>query len=1260
MLKKQQWLGMMVVTLLWLLPGLALAAPVPMATVRTVSGKVLLRGKGKASLVDLPARKALYAGDIVRTGPNGKVTLLFSDGAQVRLRANTSIEVTAPVGVGNGKQSLFRALGGEVWARLRPGNAVQTRTVALGVRGTEVNLSVAPEDGTTTLTVIEGEVEFWNEFGEVVVGAAQQSTARAGAAPTAPVTVQNAGLIIEWTLDLDRAAIPHEKFFISLDPQAVTAELNLRQRRVRATPDDADARRNYGDALFDSRKFEEALKEYEEANRLVPGRPATLTRRGYALLALDRLDDALASFRAASGMLSQQPRVLSASLDLSGARAEMTAPGGAAYPPALVGLAWSALQHGRPMHAQAAAEQAVAAVQTVAAAQATASGQQVSAPATMAEASAVEAHVALGVSLMRQPGKLADAIQHLESALRGAPAQYHYQARAWLALAHMAQNDPEAALREARLATQLQPHSGLAHGNLALVYFFSGQANEARREAQTAVELNPDSPAARVALGQALLAQGDVDAATRTAAQAVALDPHLAPARYLLGVANASRRDYSHAESELKEGLRLAPDFLPAASALARVYNGMGRQNDAVVVLTDLLPRQRNTDAVLGALGAVYYEQGKYADAETQYRAALQKKPESALYHAELARTLIYSNRLNAAIEAGQTAVRLAPNVGQYHAILGLAYDFSRLDSQAEREFRTALTFEPQNALALAQLAYKHTGADLRPRANSFTQAFLFDPAVSRQLLRGGVNTELTPATGSDGQRNLNLTQRLTAADGKLNSFGFLNRNEDDGARRNDDNTTFDLAQFLTYVPGPRTNLYVTLQHARTRQGLAGSASTPDFDDRSSFRFGDAQLAGRQRLGAGKYLWLGLRGNDSRSTVTDPDFNSFIDRGTGLIDPGTGFIDRGTGAPVQRQRFDSSALVPELRFDVALNPASSHAGLLTFGLAHANTKFDRRRDLIVPIGSGLAQGTLLEKSETSLAYGQLTQRLGDRLSFIAQLRAQHVDTDQTVGVNIPGRPIIIRNNSHMYLLPSLLTTYQSDKRTAVRLSLNQRLTEPTSSTFAPTETLLTTQASALPFGIPETMHLAQLDVERYLGDRDFVKLFLFRTTANNLTIGGTDLLGFGGGLPALNAPLLQLARWEGTGAGFRYERQIGRTLFANLGFTLRRTTADAFSTAPYEPKRLGSFELNHIGPSGNKAGVRLRHVGSFFQDRGPLVTGRPLFGSQNYVDLLLAREASVSNELFLNVTNLFNSSQVQFNDFPTGQRQLQFGMTRRF
>ncbi|MDQ3812702.1 MAG: TonB-dependent receptor, partial [Armatimonadota bacterium] len=559
-----------------------------------------------------------------------------------------------------------------------------------------------------------------------------------------------------------------------------------------------------------------------------------------------------------------------------------------------------------------------------------------------------------------------------------------------------------------------------------------------------------------------------------------------------------------------------------------------------------------------------------------------------------------------------------------------------------------------QNALALAFLADKNAG-DPRAEASSLTQSFLFDPAIATQLLRGGITTEITPRVGERGERNFHLTNQTTGADGALHAYGLLNRAEDDGARPYDDFSSWNGEEHVTYQAGSRTNVYGNVRLARTEQELAGPASAPVSDDQRGFRYHQGQLAARRRLGAGRTLWLGMFGNSSRSETQDPGLNSFFDPITGL--------------PVRRHDFTSSALLPELRFDYALDPDAPRASLLTLGVAGARTRFNGDLNLFNAIASASGTRRFRQEDETLLAYAQWAQRINQRLSLTSQLRWQRLDQTRTSLIQAPGIASIptTQSSAPSRLLPSLLATYQADRRTTLRLFANRRVVDVRPGLFTPEETLLTTEPGALPAGTPETMRLLQLDAERYLSSRGFLKLFLFHTTADNVLIGGSDLTGFSSGLPDAGAPSLRLGEWRGRGVGARYEHQLSHHLFANAGLVLRQTSNfnPAFNTvydnqtAPYEPRRLGHVELNYVGSGGNKIGVRLRHAGSFFAD-SPLLLGRPRFPARTYVDLRLAKEPSVHAEFFINVTNLFDRSQIAFHDFPIGQRRIEFGMTRRF
>ena len=361
--------------------------------------------------------------------------------------------------------------------------------------------------------------------------------------------------------------------------------------------------------------------------------------------------------------------------------------------------------------------------------------------------------------------------------------------------------------------------------------------------------------------------------------------------------------------------------------------------------------------------------------------------------------------------------MRLAPEVGQYHAILGLAYDFARLEAQSEREFRTALIYDPTNALAMARLALRNGNNDLRPSSASLTQAFVQDPAISQQLLRGGIHTELTPAGGTQGANTIGLTQRFTADDGKFNSLSLFNREAGAGTRTNDDSKGYSTGQFLTYAPSPRTNIGVVLRAASTQNGLRGPDSRPDTDDRSRFRGGDLGIAARQRLSAASDLWIGVRGAQGKNTVRDPRGNSF-----GLAN---------SDLNIARQDVESNGLLPELRYDLRVGRGTARApGTFTFGLARARTKFDLSANVPLPVTGQQGQFFADETTVTNLAYGQYAGRFGQRFSLIGPTaRAGAISVRKTAA-----RPFSRRINWRR--------ASWTIKRTFCRVSW--RLTRPTS------------------------------------------------------------------------------------------------------------------------------------------------------------------------------------------------------------------------
>lgn len=197
----------------------------------------------------------LVPGQSVRTGRASRLALLLSDRTQIRLHENTVLDIEA-VGPAprSAAQSKFRQRAGRAWVQSKtPPKALQwqTPTAIAGIRGTDWEMAVA-EDGTSTLSVFSGEVEFANELGRVSVAGDQQAVAAPGQAPV-KLTVRNLKERIQWVTAYRMA--PWR--FVALDGDGLPS---LRQRLADTT---APAAR--GRILADLGRWPEAEQAFAAA-----------------------------------------------------------------------------------------------------------------------------------------------------------------------------------------------------------------------------------------------------------------------------------------------------------------------------------------------------------------------------------------------------------------------------------------------------------------------------------------------------------------------------------------------------------------------------------------------------------------------------------------------------------------------------------------------------------------------------------------------------------------------------------------------------------------------------------------------------------------------------------------------------------------------------------------------------------------------------------------------------------------------------------
>ena len=622
------------------------AAPRAVATVIAMRGALTVQSRGVGPFLPLGPQAALSAGDVIHTGPDGEAALLFRDGQQIKLNANSSLRITGSTPARR-EQSLFQALLGVIWAHLRPGQKVEAPSANVVVRGTEILLDVTP-NGTTTLTVTEGDASFFNTQGTVEVTAGQRSIARPGQAPTPPVAVDVSGLIA-WTADV--VGLPLE-FEMPPSPPGlpdaagVFVRLGQVKRRQgdlpgalaafaeaeRLSPDNGEARVGTALTYLSQGRMTEARAALEP----VRGLATALAVLGLADLHGGSSADAVRNLKAA---LAQDPKLAPARALLAlayltrnarpdaerEAREAVTQQPDSAQTEGT--LAMVLFFEGQLKAAEAASRQAVrlnpqSPFALLAEGRALLAQQQPDAARTAYENAAALApylwlvHQELGLVYLRldMPKKAAE--EYRIALIRNSASS---DAHTGLGLALERQGLFAEAEREHRQAITLDPNNVAAHGNLAALLIARGRLDEARLELETGVRTAPDRGILYARLAELSLYRQDLFAAQEFARRAVRLLPDSAVAHYELGRVYLEQERTVQAEQEFRQATTLDRQFAAARFALGLTEETAEAGRDPSQPLGAIAAASQS-----GASGALNIQNLQTAGAEERIQAAIQ------------------------------------------------------------------------------------------------------------------------------------------------------------------------------------------------------------------------------------------------------------------------------------------------------------------------------------------------------------------------------------------------------------------------------------------------------------------------------------------------------------------------------------------------------------------------------------------------------------------------------------------------------------
>lgn len=502
-----------------LLPWGHCAAATPAANIISIQGQGQFRSEARSDWADARVEQGLVAGEFVRTGADSRMGVLFLDRTQLRLNEKTVLQVKEA----EGSTRIGLAVG-RVWTQsktLPDKLLMETPAATAAIRGTDWEIEVAP-DGRTVLTVLSGEVEFFNPQGRLVVRKNEAAEARVGSAPIRLMVVRPQDRV-QWVAahalePLRRIAISGlaadpavrasdtARWPIGEDPAKVSSP-----RRDAGAYDPADA----GLLALQRGEFEAARSHFTRAAAPDGPQAERLALGRISLLMLERrLREArtqLQELTARPVLGDAAPYLLLSDIALQAgdiARARSDLNDGIARFPADTRL-----------------QAALARIHLLADEQEKA--RAILASARRADADAVDPVLALG-ELERIEGNAAAASTTFAEAIRLAPDDD----RGWYGLGRVNAEREDIRIARVQLARALELHAaGVGYrGELGTLESLANNFDAARSAFEAALAQHPDDYVALTGLGLLELKRGRTDAALDAFLRAGIMEPRYARA----------------------------------------------------------------------------------------------------------------------------------------------------------------------------------------------------------------------------------------------------------------------------------------------------------------------------------------------------------------------------------------------------------------------------------------------------------------------------------------------------------------------------------------------------------------------------------------------------------------------------------------------------------------------------------------------------------------------------------------------------------
>jgi Tfp pilus assembly protein PilF len=258
-------------------------------------------------------------------------------------------------------------------------------------------------------------------------------------------------------------------------------------------------------------------------------------------------------------------------------------------------------------------------------------------------------------------GKVDEAIPNLERALEMRPD--YPEAKLNMGAAMLKLNRTADAINNLKDALRLKPDYAEAHGILGIAWFSAGQVVEAKNEFEQSVRLNPAYVQTHNNYGEALLNLGQVDEAIAQFELALRMDPQSADAHQGLAKVYAVRGRSLEAAAEYEQVLKLNPDQANIHNDLALVLEALKKPEDAVKHFHEAIRLKPDFADAHYNFALLLISMHRSADGVDELKNALKYNPNMAEAHDALGATFYDSGRFPEALAEFTETQRLRPDL---------------------------------------------------------------------------------------------------------------------------------------------------------------------------------------------------------------------------------------------------------------------------------------------------------------------------------------------------------------------------------------------------------------------------------------------------------------------------------------------------------------------------------------------------------------------------------------------------------------------